>query len=718
MGKNNTSEDSKAKGRTKHPRSFTPVVRDLTRRKDIEEKLRELEERYRTMVDHAYDWIWMVDKDGKFIYVNKTAERESGYTFKEGKGKSFAPIIVPEDLPYVQEIFARTLKGESITYDVRIYNITGNILTLEVNTAPIRQKGEIVSTVSFGRDVTKRKQTEERYTNQLRSFIDVGNKMRMELGLETLLQNICGTVVNTLGWRQVILSLRDYNTGTSRPVAMAGYDKETTKKILSKPPVPLEAVERHLRDEFKISRSYYINHTHWEIMKDYPAGIVVVPRADSLPGGWHEKDVLLIPIYGREKILGFISPDNPVNGKRPTENDIRLFEIFADQAGVAIESSRLYAKLRTSEEKYRAVCENSLTAIYIFQDRKLRFVNRQFEKISGYSRDELLGMEFWKLVHPEDREMVKERELERREKGEERRERGEDIVSSYEFRGIRKNGKAIWFGAMASTIKYQGRRAVLGNLIDITERKMAKLELERYIGKLEELNEAKSRFVSTFSHDIRTPLTTISGYISLLLSKKWGDLTQEQEDRMRKIFESARYINNLIDKVLDLSRIESGKTPITLQKVNPAEIIEKSIEDFAPIAKEKEQSIKFTGDRSVNTAYADPKAMQRILNNLLDNAVKYTARDGKIEVSLIEKEEFIQINVKDNGQGIPKEELDNIFREFYTLPNRSGEVTRSTGLGLSIVKRLIDTMGGTVWVESEGVDRGSTFSFTLNRGVL
>lgn len=235
--------------------------------------------------------------------------------------------------------------------------------------------------------------------------------------------------------------------------------------------------------------------------------------------------------------------------------------------------------------------------------------------------------------------------------------------------------------------------------------------------KLEELNEAKSRFVSTFSHDIRTPLTTISGYTSLLLSKKWGDLTQEQEDRMRKIFESARDMNNFIDKVLDLSRIESGKTPITLQKVNPAEIIEKSIEDFAPIAKEKEQSIKFTGDRSVNTAYADPKAMQRILNNLLDNAVKYTARDGKIEVSLIEKEEFIQINVKDNGQGIPKEELDNIFREFYTLPNRSGEVTRSTGLGLSIVKQLIDTMGGTVLVESESVDRGSTFRFTLKRVV-
>lgn len=686
-GKNNISKNSKAKG-----------LREYV------ERSQKLQVEYKNILEVCPESIISLNERGEIIFWNGAAEKLFGYSRKEIFGKSLAMFTTRKDRERYTRIFniLKKLRTPKIATELQCIKRDGKEISVEFCISGYEQK-HTRSFVVVVRDLMKRKDMEE----ELKSLVDMGNKMRMELGLKVTLQNICDTVVNTLGWRQVVLSLRDYSKGTSQSVAVAGYDEETTHKILSRPPIPVKLADRYFRDEFKISRSYYIDHTHWELTKDYPGGFIVTPQPDLPPDGWHEKDALLIPIYGKEKILGFISPDNPVNGKRPTESDIRLLEIFADQAGVAIGSSHLYAELQESEEKYRAVCENSLTAIYIFQDGKLRFVNRQFEKFSGYSRDELLGMEFWKLVHPEDREIVKERGL--------KRERGESVTPNYEFRGIKKNGRVIWFEAMASTIEYQGRRAVLGNLIDITERKMTKLELERYMGKLEQLNEAKSRFVSTFSHDIRTPLTTISGYTSLLLSKKWGDLAQEQEKRMRRILDSSRYVNDLVDDVLDLSRIELGKTPINPQKINPVEIIEKSIEDFVPITEEKEQSIKFTGDRSVTTAYADPKAMQRILNNLVDNAVKYTPRGGRIEVSLLEKKKFIQISVKDNGQGIPREELDNIFQEFYKLPNRSGDVTRSIGLGLSIVKRLVEAMGETLWVESEGVDKGSTFSFTLRR---
>ncbi|OYD15384.1 hypothetical protein CH333_05900 [candidate division WOR-3 bacterium JGI_Cruoil_03_44_89] len=966
-GKEIPVEFSISPSRTKHTRSFVAVARDLVKRKDIEEKLRESEKRYHTMVEHAYDLIWMLDTQGKFTYINKTAEKVSGYPLDELMGESFAPIVVSKDLPRVREVFERTLKGKSLTSTMRIYNSRGEILTLDINAAPIRKGGEIVGTVIFGRnitrqrellakirkseklykllldfnrgilnsspagimklngelrieyespemkrimgvhpegesremgmdirdvpsikeaglvpqlnklvggeeisgevpfspvygretyitfrgvpivedskfagavlllnDITELKRREERYTSQLRSLIDIGDKMRLELGFEAILQNICDIVVNTLGWRQVVLSLRDYGKGISRAVAVAGYDEKKSREILARQPIPLISVEKYLRDEFKISRSYYIDHTHWDVLKDYPGGFIVTPVSDLLPGGWHERDALLVPIYGKERILGFISPDNPMDGRRPTENDIRLFEIFADQAGVVIESSRLYAELQASEEryrtlvettgegiilvdgdgniifanqaiadilgyrknelvgtnlsnltnqkefsrfwkgtverkkeksgkyetvlyssmfkegiphrfivsvvplfkpngtyaasmavltditerekmkkaleesekKYRAVCENSLMAIYILQDGKLRFVNKRLEHLSGYSREELLGKEFWKLVHPDDREVVKNGLW---------GEKGESAIPNYEFRGIKKNGELIWFDAIASTVEYQGREAVLGNLIDITYRKEAALELERYMVKLEELNESKSRFISTLSHDIRTPLSTISGYVSLLLSKRWGDLTPEQENRMHRILESIRYLDDLVDGILDLSRIESGKTPITPQNFNPVEVIERSIEDFATASKEREQSIEFTGDRSIDNAYADPKAMRQILNNLIGNAVKYTPRKGKIEVSLVENDKFIQVNVKDNGQGISKEEHDKIFQEFYRIADQSGEVKKSKGLGLSIVKRLVETMGGTVWVDSEGLDKGSTFSFTLKK---
>ncbi|MCK4595613.1 PAS domain S-box protein, partial [candidate division WOR-3 bacterium] len=740
-------EDIKVKGHSTHKK-----------------RSQKLHKEYEIILDNSPAGIIKLNKEFKIEYENPEMKKILGVPPGE---ESRAMGMDIRDVPSVKEaglvsILNKLMKGERISGEAPITSIYGKKTYLSYRGVPIIEDSKFTGAVLLLNDITERKQTEERYTNQLKSLIDIGNKMRMELGLETILQNICDTVVNTLGWRQVILSLRDYNTGTSGPVALAGYDKKTTHEILSRPPVPLKAVERYLHDDLKISHSYYIDHTHWEMMKDYPGGIVITPIQDLPSDGWHEKDILLIPIYGKEKILGFISPDNPVNGKRPTEDDIRLFEILADQAGIAIESSRLYAELKTSEkryrtlveaaregiilvdadenitfvtramgdilgyskdelmglnlsalttseefskcrkgteerkkdksgkyetilyskkgtpqrfiisaaplfnpdgtyaasmgvltditeqekikkalqeseEKYRSVCENSLTGIYISQNGKLKFVNKQLEKLSGYSRKELLSMEFLKLVHPEDRKMVKERNSMK----EERREMGEDMVSLYEFRGIRKNGDTIWFESITSSIEYEGRRALLGNLIDITERRKASLELEKYMNKLEQLNDAKSRFVSSFSHDIRSPLTTINGYTSLLLGKNWGDLTKKQEDGLHKILKSTSYINDLVDRILDLSRIESGKTTIILQKINPVEEIEKSITDFITITKEKEQSLRFIGDSSVNTAHADPKAMQRILNNLIANAIKYTSKDGKIEISLLEKDKFI-----------------------------------------------------------------------------
>ncbi len=825
MRKNNKSKNLKVKGHSTHKKM-----------------LHKLDKEYKNILDYTPIGIIKLNKEFKIEYENPEMKKILGVPPGE-ESKAIGMDI--REIPSVKNtglvpLLNTLIQGKEISGEVAFTSLYEKETYLSYRGTPVIEDSKFKGAVLLLNDITERKQTEKRYTNQLKSLIDIGNKMRTELGLETILQNICDTVVNTLGCRQVILSLRDYNTGTSGPVALAGYDKKTTHEILSRPPVPLKAVERYLHDNLKISHSYYIDHTHWETMKDYPGGLVVVPQTDLLPDGWHEKDLLLIPIYGKEKILGFISPDNPVNGKRPTEDDIRLFEVLADQAGIAIESSRLYAELKTSEkryrtlveaaregiilvdadenitfvnramgdilgyskdeliglnlsalttseefsrcrkgteerkkgkfgkyetilyskkgtphrfiisaaplfnpdgtyaasmgvltditeqekikkalqeseEKYRSVCENSLTGIYISQNGKLKFVNKQLEKLSGYSRKELLSMEFLKLVHPKDRKMVKERDLERNRMKEERREMGEDMVSFYEFRGIKKKGETIWFESITSSIEYEGQRALLGNLIDITERRKASLELEKYMNKLEQLNDAKSRFVSSFSHDIRSPLTTINGYTSILLGKNWGDLTKKQENGLHKILKSTRYINDLVDRILDLSRIESGKTTIVLQKINPVEEIEKSITDFITITKEKEQSLRFIGDSSVNTAHADPKATQRILNNLIANAIKYTAKGGKIEINLLEKDKFIQINVKDNGQGIPGEELNNVFREFYTLPNRSGEVGRSTGLGLSIVKRLVEAMGGTVWVESKGVDKGSTFSFTLKR---
>jgi len=184
-------------------------------------------------------------------------------------------------------------------------------------------------------------------------LLELSRQLRLSLDLSETLNRICQTIVEDLGWQQVIFSLRDCETKTSRPVAMAGYDAETVARTLALPPTPFEELGI-LRDEFRISHSYYIDHQHRAAIADYPDELIVtVPAPELKPGGWHPDDILLVTIEGHEGILGFISPDNPVDGQRPTLEMVQELEVFADQAASAIENARLYE----TEQKRRHIAD-------------------------------------------------------------------------------------------------------------------------------------------------------------------------------------------------------------------------------------------------------------------------------------------------------------------------------------------------------------------------
>ena len=150
--------------------SIVVSLRDITERKQAEETLSDSEEKYRTMIEQSNDMIWTLDKESNFTFFNPRAEKITGYFLKDWKGKSFAPLIVKEDLPLVTEIFLSTLKGQARNYEVRIISKEGTILLLSVNTVPITKAGEIIGTVSFGRDITERKQAEEELQKRLREL--------------------------------------------------------------------------------------------------------------------------------------------------------------------------------------------------------------------------------------------------------------------------------------------------------------------------------------------------------------------------------------------------------------------------------------------------------------------------------------------------------------------------------------------------------------------
>ncbi len=367
---------------------------------------------------------------------------------------------------------------------------------------------------------------------------------------------------------------------------------------------------------------------------------------------------------------------------------VGMIESFRD----ITERKLIEQKLRESEKKYRILTEKSLTGIYIFQNGKFIFVNQKFCDIFGYKKEELLGMKFWKLIHPEYREVVKERGL--------KRERGEKVPEQYEMKIITKDGKVKWVEIRATQIIYEGKPAVLGNLIDITEEKEAERVLREYAEELEKTNELKDIFIDILRHDLINPISVIEGLSKLAFQEK--SVKKLRRDLMI-IARNAEKIRNLIENAALLGKLESKKE-LEFTQVNINDLIMEVINDFPQC----EHKIKANIPKKEIIIEANP-IIKEIFSNLISNAIKYSPENSTIEIGLEEKEISILIYVKDQGIGIPDKYKKDIFQRFTRLKK---EGVKGSGLGLAIVKRLVELHNGRVWVE-DNKPRGSIFYVEL-----
>ncbi len=349
--------------------------------------------------------------------------------------------------------------------------------------------------------------------------------------------------------------------------------------------------------------------------------------------------------------------------------------------------------LRESEKKYSTLVENSLTGIYIDQDEKIVFANNRFAEIYRYPKGQLIGIETWRLVHPEDRSLTKQMRA--------RRLSGEDAQSEYEARGLTKDGETIWITRRNARIEYKGRSAILGNVVDITEQKRAEAELRK-------TNEELKNFVDVVSHDLKTPVIAIHGFASRLLKHYQEKLGDKGSRQLEQIMASARRMELLVSDLLTLSRI--GRIVPTFEHVASREIVRNVISGIQNRIKEK--GIEVVVADNLPTIFCDGERIYQVFENLLVNAIKFTAdvKKPKIEIGHEDGGDLHLFYVRDNGIGIDPEHHLRIFEMFHRL--RLKEDKEGTGLGLAIVDRIVKNHGGKVWVESEK-DKGATFYFTV-----
>jgi PAS domain S-box-containing protein len=358
-----------------------------------------------------------------------------------------------------------------------------------------------------------------------------------------------------------------------------------------------------------------------------------------------------------------------------------------------------------SSERFRFLAESMPLMIFTATPNgDIDFVNRQLTEFTGLTSEEVCKSGRMGFAHDDEIE-------EHARRWRHSIESGEAFQHECRFRG--GDGTYRWFLTRASAMRDAAGKITIwvGSSTDIDDRKSIEENLVRQYQESETLSRSKDEFLATSSHELRTPLTSILGWSELLMS---GELDAEtQLLAIDSIRQSARAQSRLIDDMLDVSRLLTGKLELTSNMVDVAATLLLAIRAITPAAENKNISLEKSFARHAARVYGDATRLQQIFWNILSNAVKFTPAGGSIGIRLSSNDSQIEVEVSDTGQGIARDFLPRVFDSLSQEGASSTRQHGGLGLGLSIVKQLVEMHGGTVRAESEGSGQGATFTVML-----
>ena len=367
--------------------------------------------------------------------------------------------------------------------------------------------------------------------------------------------------------------------------------------------------------------------------------------------------------------------------------------------------------LRTSEIRYRRLFESARDGILILDAVTLQItdVNPFMIDLLGYSREEFLGKELWEIGLFTDKDASKRAFQELQVTG---YLRYEDLpLQSTE--GERREVEFV-----SNVYQEDNRPVIQCNIRDITDRKRGEEErrllLEREQAAHAEADNAngiKDEFLALLSHELRTPLTSILGWSDMLMEGTLGEVAEKHAFEI--IGRNARAQRQLIDDLLDTSRIITGKMRLEVRPVELAPLIEIVVEAVRPAANARNIQLQVVLDPLTSPISGDPQRLQQIIWNLLTNAIKFTPKGGSVEVGLERIKSHLELLISDTGQGIEPAFLPHVFDRFLQSDSSSTRRHGGLGLGLSIVRQLVELHGGTVTALSQGAGLGATFKVTF-----
>ena len=507
---------------------------------------------------------------------------------------------------------------------------------------------------TWSRQQTKRNtQSLKLKLDDLEALQEVSRKVTSLLDLDSVLAAVVEAVVQTTGAEESSLLLLDESTGELYMRAARNFQDEFVRTFRLPVEDSLAGKVIETGEPLQISEK--------------------TPR--KIKTGYLVTDLIYVPLFLQERVIGVLSADNRHSGRPLKNSQIHLLSTLADYAAIAIENARLYSHVNIERNQLETILTKIEEGVIIVDhDKRLLLVNRKARSVFELGEANLTGKRLQEVLsYQELVEVLTEN------------------VRTSPFRMEITLDDGLVFNAQITPIPEVGTAVTMQ---DITH--------------LKELDRIKSDFVNTVSHDLRSPLTAILGYIELI--DRVGPVNEQQIEFIRRVQVSVHSITSLINDLLDLGRIEAG-FDTRKEIVSLSTIIRYAIDSLRNRIADKSQQVIVDVPEGLPQVLGNPVRLRQMVSNLLNNSIKYTPIGGEICIRIEAEEKQMILQVADNGPGIPSSDQPYIFDKFYRGSNVTGEIPGS-GLGLAIVKSIVENHQGRIWVDS-APGEGTTFTVVL-----